>query len=314
MANEKYRKSVLITGASSGIGLETARALLDAGMYVIGIGRSQAKCELAIQELNGGTWDSTQESTLYSARYPAPADRIDFIIADLSSMREVREAARAAAKLLAEKSGGRLDVLINNAGTISSLRTVTPEGWELQWAVNHLAPFLLTHQLFPFLRQSSDARVITVSSQSHRCARIHWKNPNLSRGYNPLRAYKQSKLANVLFTCQLNRLLGPESPLRAFAADPGLVRTEIGYKNTTGIARLIWSLRRLAAVPPSKGAATSVFLATAPRDSLGNGCYWRNCRPAAPSLSARDGRAAERLWRMTEEMCEVSYDFSCTEG
>lgn len=300
MSNTQGRKSVIITGAGSGIGLETARALLDAGMYVIGIGRSREKCERAIQELTGGT--------RYSARDPAPADRIDFIIADLSSQREVREAARAAAELLQEKNGGRLDVLINNAGTVASRRIETEDGRELQWAVNHLAPFLLTRQLLPHLLKSHDARVITVSSQSHRGARIHWKDPDLRRGYNPLRAYKQSKLANVLFTCQLNRLLGPESPLRVFAADPGLVRTEIGYKNTTGIARLIWTLRRTAAVSPSEGASTSVFLATAPRESLEGGCYWRNCRPAAPSAYARNIEAAERIWQMSEEMCAVSYD------
>jgi len=296
MAETKDRKAAIVTGASSGIGLETARALLDAGMYVIGIGRSKEKCELATQELTG------------CVRDPAAAKRIDFIIADLSSQREVREAARAATELLQEKSGSRLDVLINNAGTVASRRIETEDGCELQWAVNHLAPFLFSHQMLPYLLKGHEARIITVSSQSHRGARIHWKDPNLRRGYNPLRAYKQSKLANVLFTCQLNRLLGPESSLRAFAADPGLVRTEIGYKNTTGISRLIWSLRRTAAAPPAEGAATSVFLATTPRDVLEGGCYWRNCRPAAPSRYARSDEAAERLWRISEEMCAVAYD------
>ncbi|MDY7026845.1 MAG: SDR family NAD(P)-dependent oxidoreductase [Spirochaetota bacterium] len=300
MANTQGRKTVIITGATSGIGLETARALLDAGMYVIGTGRSQEKCERAIQELTGGARDSARDS--------AHAARIDFIIADLSSQREVREAARAAVELLQEKSGSRLDVLINNAGTVAGRRIETEDGRELQWAVNHLAPFLFSHQLLPFLLKGHEARLITVSSRSHRGASIHWKDPDLHRGYNPLRAYGQSKLANVLFTCQLNRLLGPGSPLRAFAADPGLVRTEIGYKNTSGIIRLIWTLRRRAAVAPSEGAATSVFLATAPRESLECGSYWRNRRPAAPSAYARNVKTAERLWRMSEEMCAISYD------
>lgn len=263
---------------------------------VIGIGRSPEHCEEAARRIRR------------SLQSPTSAQgAIRFVHADLSSLTEVRTAASAVSAILAEHGYQYLDVLINNAAAVPSRRTVTVDGYELQWTVNHLAPFLLSHQLLPLLARSDDARILTVSSRSHRIGRIRLKDPNLASGYNLLKAYSQSKLANVLFTSHFNRRLSARTGIRAFAVDPGLVRTEIGHKHTRGLAHWIWSLRQRAGVSPAEGAATSVYLATAPQSDLNAAEYWRDCRPLPSSKRSYDPKLAEELWRLSESMCAVSY-------
>jgi NAD(P)-dependent dehydrogenase (short-subunit alcohol dehydrogenase family) len=293
MHTDEAQKTIVVTGASSGMGLEIARELAERGHLVIGIGRSRERCDRARTEITGGNRERDK--------------LLQFILVDLSLLQSVREGAGAIHGELQNRGFERLDVLINNAAAVSSRRTETAEGNELQWTVNHLAPFLLTHQLFPLLQRSGDARVITVSSASHQGGRVKWKDPQLRRGYNTLRAYKQSKLANILFTYQLNRLMGPGAPVKAFAVNPGLVRTEIGHKNTNGLAYWLWTQRQRKAVSPAEGASTSVYLADAPAESLQGGAYWRNCRPVNSSRYSYRVGAAEKLWSISEQMCGVSY-------
>ena len=212
-------KAMVITGASAGIGLATAAGLAGRGAYVIGVGRSRDRCEAA-------------KDTIL-AQYPGA--RVDFCIADLSAQRQIRSLSEDIQEKLKKNGCTGLDVLINNAGAFSSYYVSTAEGFELQWAVNHLAPFLLTHALLPLLKAAPEGRIITVSSGSHYRCRIHWKDVQFRRRYRYLKAYKQSKLANVLFTCELNRRLA-DTNVRAYAADPGLVNTGIGEKGTTGPA------------------------------------------------------------------------------
>jgi retinol dehydrogenase-12 len=280
----------VVTGATSGIGLAAAGALAGKGAFMIGVGRSAARCKQA------------QDAIL--SRYPAA--RISYLLADLSSQRQVRQLAAAIRDQVASSDGGQLDVLINNAATVSNWYTATEDGYELQFAVNHLAAFLLTLELLPLLKKAPGARVITVSSGSHRNTRIHWQDVMFRQGYNTLRAYKQSKLANVLFTFELNRRLGESSPVRAYAADPGLVNTEIGLKGTSGLVRWIWERRRAGGVDPEQGAETVVYLAADPSLDGSQGAYWKDCRPVQASKYARRAEEAAHLWELSEQLCGIT--------
>ena len=284
---ELMAKAMVITGATAGIGLATAEELARRGAYIIGAGRSQERC------------DAAKAAILDQC----PGARIDYCVADLSSQRQILALAGDIESKLKENQYTGLDALINNAGAFSSYYICTPEGIELQWAVNHLAPFLLTHALMPLLQSVKEGRVITVSSGSHYRCRIHWKDVQFRRRYRYLRAYKQSKLANVLFTCELNRRLTGTS-VRAYAADPGLVNTGIGQKGTTGLACMVWKRRRCHGATPEQGAATSIYLASAP--SLSEDLYWKDCAPKAPNPYGEDEAAAKRLWALSQQMCGIS--------
>jgi NAD(P)-dependent dehydrogenase (short-subunit alcohol dehydrogenase family) len=282
-------KTIVITGATAGIGLAAARALAGRGAYVIGVGRSVGRCGEA------------RKAVLAEC----PDARIDFCTADLSSQRQVRELGASIRKYVEAVGEHKVDVLINNAGTVSSWYVATEDGYELQFAVNHLAPFLLTHELMALLQLAPSARVITTSSGSHFRTSMHWADVMYRRHYSCLAVYKQSKLANVLFTAELKRRLGMGSHVRAYAADPGLVNTEIGLKGTGGIEGWVWQWRRGGGVSPEHGAATAVFLATEPLLENPDEIYWKDCRPVQPSQYARRPEQAARLWKMSERLCGI---------
>lgn len=283
-------KVMVITGATSGIGLAAASALAGRGAFVIGVGRSPERCAQA-------------RETILSQH---PGAQIEYLVADLASQRQVRALAATIRERLSTLSGGRLDVLVNNAAQVVIRYSATEEGYERQFAVNHLAPFLLTHELLPALRAAPAARIVTVSSDSHRHTRIHWNDVMLRRFYNPLLAYKQSKLANILFTLELNRRLGADSSLRAYAADPGLVQTGIGSKSMGPLAGLVWKLWSARGVPPEKGAATVVFLAADPSVSASHEMYWHDCRPIQPDPYALRADEAARLWELSARLCGLN--------
>jgi len=292
MNNNLKDKNIVITGATAGIGRAAARALAAQGANVIGVGRSGARCA------------ETQKVIL--EEYPTA--RLSFITADLSSQRAVHRLADQIRALFESPEEARLDVLVNNAGTVSSWYTTTEDGYELQFAVNHLAPFLLTHELLPLLMAAPQGRVITVSSKSHRGARIHWDDVMNRKGYNCLRAYKQSKLANVLYSYEFNRRMAGSkncSQVRAFAVDPGLVNTEIGLKGTAGIERWVWGRRRGGGLTPEQGAETIVHLAAVETLEDSDSPYWKDCTPRQPSAYARREHEASRLWAISEQLCGV---------
>ncbi|MBN1311451.1 MAG: SDR family oxidoreductase [Anaerolineae bacterium] len=280
-------KTIVVTGSTSGIGFAAARALASQGAYVIGVSRSTARCQDA-------------KDTILAR---CPGARIDFCAADLSSQRQVRDLAASIAECVEAVGGRQIDVLVNNAGTVSSWYAATEDGYELQFAVNHLAPFLLTHELMPLLRRAPAARVITVSSGSHYGTKMHWTDVMYRRRYSCLAAYKQSKLANVLFTAELNRRLGEGAHVRAYAVDPGLVNTEIGLKGTGGIERWVWQWRQGGGVSPAQGAATVIFLASEPLLEHPDEIYWKDCRPVQPSRYVRRPEEAARLWSLSERLC-----------
>ncbi|MBN1427217.1 MAG: SDR family NAD(P)-dependent oxidoreductase [Anaerolineae bacterium] len=282
-------KTIVITGATAGIGLAAARALAGRGAYVIGVGRSAERCGEARQAILS----------------EHPNARIDYCVADLSSQRQARALAASIGERVEAAGEGKIDILINNAGTVSSWYVATEDGYELQFAVNHLAPFLLTHELMPMLRAAPSARVITTSSGSHYRTSMHWADVMYRRRYSCLAVYKQSKLANVLFTAEFNRRLGDGSTVRAYAVDPGLVNTEIGLKGTGGIEEWVWQWRRRGGVSAEQGAATAIFLASEPVLEDPGAIYWKDCRPAQPSRYARRPEEAARLWSLSERLCGI---------
>ena len=282
-------KITVVTGATAGIGLAAAMGLAGEGHIIIGVGRSQAKINAARQTI--------------LTKYPE-AD-ITYLLADLSSQEQVRRLAGEVKQLLADRKLVHLDALVNNAGAVSSWFTLTEDGYELQFAVNHLAPFLLTHELMPLLEKSNQARVITTSSRSHRHTRMHWKDVMLRKHYGTLRAYKQTKLANVLFTYELNRRLGPRSTIIAYAVDPGLVNTNIGTKGTSGFVNWFWKKRSSKGAPPEIAAETIVYLACRKEIPYQDAFYWKECHPIPPSHYAQKEEPASRLWELSKILCGI---------
>ncbi len=228
---------------------------------------------------------------------------IKFLVADLSLQSEVIRLAKDIRATLAGWSRSSLDVLINNAATVPFWQTLTPEGFDMQWAVNHLAPFLLTCQLLPLLKLAPAGRVVTVSSASHYHTKLNWDDIQLRRHYNPLRAYNQTKLANVLFTLELNRRLRADSHVRAFAADPGLVNTALGLKSNSFIARRVWDIRRRGGITPEESAKGIVYLASEPSIQDATDIYWKHGKPQRPSTYALNSEAAAQLWKLSSQMC-----------
>ncbi|HET6498689.1 MAG TPA: SDR family NAD(P)-dependent oxidoreductase [Coriobacteriia bacterium] len=280
---------VALTGGTSGIGLATVRSLLAEGAEVVAVGRDAGRSTRVEAEL----------------RREYPDARVEYVVADLSTTDAVKAAAAEIGARLAARGHIGLDALVNNAGVVSSWRMVTAEGYEQQFAVNHLAGFLLTRELLPLLERGRPARVITVGSGSHRGASMHWDDPMFTRGYHTLRAYRQSKLANVLFSAEFNRRQAELSRVRAYVFDPGLVRTDISLKSSSGIEALVWRLRSRSrgALAPEIPAGHLASLALAPDLQDESALYWRLGRPVAADPAGLDPTAGARLWALSEQLC-----------
>ncbi len=290
MDNSSSPGTYVVTGATSGIGHAVSRLLLQAGHSVIGVGRSPERCRQQEQDLQ---------------QLVVSGEAVRILCGDLALQSEVMRLAGEIRSVLTGWNRPYLDGLINNAATVPFWQTLTSEGFDMQWAVNHLAPFLLTLQLLPLLKAAPAGRVITVSSGSHYNTRLNWDDIQLRRHYNPLRAYNQTKLANVLFTLELDRRLRKDTRMRAFAADPGLVKTDIGLKSNSFIARWAWDIRRRGGITAEQSARGIVYLATEPSIQQANDLYWRHGQPKAPSSYALNLEAAGQLWRLSSQMCGV---------
>ena len=212
-----------------------------------------------------------------------------------------RQRTEAAARDIRDASSVAVDVLINNVGGYWNTRHVTADGLERTFAVNHLAPFLLTNLLLGRLKQSAPARVVTVSSNAHRTGRIEFDDLQGERSYSGSRAYDQSKLANVLFAYELaKRLRG--TGVTSNALHPGVVRTSFGADDPAGVQRFVVPLLRPLMKSPARGAATSIHLATAPELEGVTGAFFANGRRTRSSKASYDESDAARLWRVSAEL------------
>ena len=283
------RKVIMITGSSSGIGLAAAKSLAKKGFDIIGVGRNEEKCYKAVNEIRNENVDV----------------KVYYFAADLSLQTEIRRMCSEIGEYLNQHYDGRLDCLVNNAGVFTTYYTLTDEGFEMQFAVNHLAHFLITDLMMPMLKKSKNPKVLTTSSSSHYGAKIDFDNLMLSRKYNQLRAYKRTKLMNVLFTYELNKRYVDVDNFEAYAVDPALVNTSMGDKNTNGLAKLVWSIRRHKGVSPEEGARTIVYLASEHTEGCTNGFYYKNCKVKRPNRRGIDQLTASRLWDISEKYCKA---------
>ncbi|GIW87031.1 MAG: retinol dehydrogenase [Isosphaeraceae bacterium] len=277
---------VLVTGATDGIGLVTARELARQGFRVAIVGRNPDKVERVAAALS-------QE--------PGAITPVLGFVADLSLVAEVKALAERVREAMP-----RLDVLVNNAGAMFLRREETSEGIEKTFALNHLAYFTLTNQLMDCLRAAGTARIVNVASDAHRAASgINFDDLQLRRRYSGWRAYCQSKLANILFTRELARRLNGTG-ITANCLHPGFVRTAFfNYRGLLGT--LMRGFARVGAISPEQGARTTIYLATAPEVRDRTGSYFTKCAPVEPSPPARDDQTARRLWDLSEEMTGVGF-------
>jgi NAD(P)-dependent dehydrogenase (short-subunit alcohol dehydrogenase family) len=272
-------KTVLVTGASGGIGRATALGLATMGAHLAIIGRDRGRTEDAAREIRG-----------------AGGGQVEVLVGDMSSQSEVR---RLADEVL--QSLPRLDVLVNNVGGYWDTRHVTADGLEHTFALNHLAPFLLTNLLLDRLKQSAPARVVMVSSNAQSMGQIDFDDLQGERFYSGASAYNQSKLANVLFTYELARRLQGTS-VTANALHPGVVSTSFGAEDPRRIQRLLIPFLRPFMKSPAKGAATSIHVASAPELEHVTGRFFANSKPKRSSKRSYDEVAAGRLWKVSADL------------
>ena len=278
-------KTVLITGGTGGIGKATALGLAARGARIAITGRDADRAARAAEEIR--------------AVASAP---VEVFIADLSSQQEVRSLADDVLHTL-----DRLDVLVNNVGGFWNTRRVTVDGLEYTFALNHLAPFLLTNLLLERLKESGPARVVTVSSGAQAMGRMDFTDLQAERSYSGQRAYNQSKLANVLFTYGLAaRLAGTR--VTANVLHPGVVATAFGAEDPGPLQEFLTPLVQRWMKTPEQGAQTSVYLASAPELENVTGQYFANSTPRKSSKRSYSQADADRLWQVSTALVGLESD------
>ncbi|XP_041651960.1 retinol dehydrogenase 11-like [Cheilinus undulatus] len=280
-------KTVLITGGNTGIGKETAVDLARRGARVILACRDMDRANKAAEDV----------------KKSSGSDNVVVKKLDLASLQSVRQLAKDVVA-----SEERLDVLINNAGVMACPKWQTEDGFEMQFGVNHLGHFLLTHCLLDLLKKSAPSRIVNVSSLAHEKGKIFFDDIHSEKNYHPWKSYSQSKLANVLFTRELaNRLQG--TGVTAYSLHPGVIRTELGRHFWPSVPlwrRALYKPIMFLVKSPTQGAQTTIYCAV--EESLQNqsGLYYSDCAPKTAAPQGRDDEAAKKLWDLSASMVGLS--------
>lgn len=274
-------KVALVSGATDGIGKVTARALAEKGARVVIVGRNPEKTSAAARAVGA----------------------VGYLLADLSSIKQTQAAA---AQFL--NTYDRLDVLVNNAGSVFMARRETEDGFEATFGLNHLVGYflftnLVLDRLVATAAQTGEGRVVSVSSGAHMGGRIQWDDLMLAKGYQGFTAYSQSKLANVLFAVELARRLAGTG-VTSNALHPGIVRTKFGRTNNerNPLMGAVMTLASPFAINEEQGARTSIYLASSPEVQGVTGKYWVREKAVTPSAAAQDAESARRLWAVSEQL------------
>jgi len=274
-------KVCIVTGANSGLGKETALELAELGATVVMMCRNEERGKEAQKEIIEATGNK----------------EVELIICDLASFESTRNAAAEF-----KKKHKKLDVLVNNAGLITRKRSETEDGHETQFGTNHLGTFLLTNLLLDLLKKSAPSRVVTVSSTAHRFGRLNFRDLNAEKGrYSGIRAYGQSKLANVMFGYELARRLDGTG-VTSNSLHPGGVNTNFG----SGAMPKIFDVFKVFMISPEKGALTSVYLASSDEVDDVSGKYFEKCKAVRSSRPSYDTEMAAKLWEVSEEITGIS--------
>jgi NAD(P)-dependent dehydrogenase (short-subunit alcohol dehydrogenase family) len=275
-------KTVLVTGANQGIGKATAIALAAKGAHVVLVARNAEKGAAALAEVQA-----------------AGGGGAELIVADLSSQEQVR---RAAAELKSRHQ--RLDVLVNNAGVYVPERHTTVDGLEETFGLNHLGYFLLTRELLDVLQATAGARIVNVSSEAHRGAKMRWDDLQFEKTpYRGFKAYGQSKLANVLFTYELARRL-EGTGVTANCLHPGVIGSGFGQTYGSALSILV-KIARPFMLTPEEGARTSVYLASSPEVAGVTGKYFSKCKPVKSNAVSYDVQSQQKLWSLSEQLVKA---------
>jgi NAD(P)-dependent dehydrogenase (short-subunit alcohol dehydrogenase family) len=273
-------KTVLITGATNGIGKIAAIELARMGASVAIVARSKDKGNSVLEEIKRETGRV----------------QVELFLADLSSMADVRKLAQEFAA-----THTSLDVLVNNAGALYSERKLSADGLEMTFALNHVSYFLLTNLLLPVLKTAPSARVVSVSSAAHFMGKVDFEDLQAERGFNGWKAYNASKLENVMFTFALARRL-QGTGVTANCLHPGFVKTGFGGGNAGFMSTLLTLGQNLFAITPEAGAQTMIHLASSPDVAGVTGRYFDKNRAVASSAASLDQVAQERLWALSEKL------------
>lgn len=285
------QKTAVVTGANSGLGYWTTLALAEKGLSVFMLCRSIERGEKAMDEIS--------EKSLNP--------NLKLVQVELSSLDSIKQAVNKIYSLT-----DKVDVLVNNAALVSSKRMINERGIELTFAVNHIAPFYLTHLLLPLLIKSSDARIINISSTNHRRVTIQFDDIHLLGNYHILKAYSQSKLANVLFSYELERKIKTRrfKNVSVYCVDPGHNNTPIGLKVSNRFHKIVWYIRSKMGKPAKKGAECQIYLSLSSEVRSWSGLYWKDLNPIESSYKSHDASDAKRLWELSLKSCGITDYFN----
>ncbi|KGP71571.1 SDR family oxidoreductase [Pontibacillus yanchengensis] len=272
-------KIAIVTGANAGMGLATTTQLAKQGIHVVMACRNEARGQAALEV----------------AKQDSQSEAIDLMICDLGNLDSIRSFASDF-----KQRYGKLDILVNNAGVVHLKREETKDGFEAQLGVNHLGHFLLTNLLIESLQHAEAGRIVVVSSGAHKWGKIHFDDPHLTNSYNVMKAYGQSKLANVLFTKELARRL-KNSSVTVNAVHPGAVATSLGVNRNTGFGKRVMIFLSPFFRSPEKGASTAIYLATSPEVEGQSGDYYYNESIAPITNMANDEQLAKTFWEWSEK-------------